>query len=299
MTKHSVTDDGDLRKYYAAIPKIVLQLGLNPYELALYVHFKEAAGDKGGVCWKSRATIAKESGMSVGMVTKARSALEMPRSEFNGRPLITVTEEPSKTGGKPTCRIAITDIWAVNMSKFSTSPHDIAPSHRDVEPESPSYHDEQRHHTPLATSPHALKEEPLKKNKEELSAHSRLMAFHASRLAGEIPDGAAQGKAVKWLLERYSPEQCQAEYEKLAGEGWRTTPVTWQTVKKNIGADIHRAAEQTPNGHDPAGKKILTDYGDWYTIEGADGTPSKRYRTPEAFARETGRNLEEVLAKWN
>jgi|SRR6185369_16536911 len=167
MTKHSVTDDGDLRKYYAAIPKIVLQLGLNPFELALYVHFKEAAGDKGGVCWKSRATIAKESGMSVGMVTKARTALEMPRPEFNGRSLITVTEEPSKTGGKPTCRIAITDIWAVNMSKFSTSPHDIATSHSDGEALATSPHGRRRHHTPLATSPHALKEEPLKKNKEE------------------------------------------------------------------------------------------------------------------------------------
>jgi hypothetical protein len=167
MTKHSVTDDGDLRKYYAAIPKIVLQLGLNPYELALYVHFKEAAGDKGGVCWKSRATIAKESGMSVGMVTKARVALEMPRAEFNGRPLISVTEEPSKTGGKPTCRIAMTDIWGVNMSKFSTSPYDGATSYSDGEPLATSYSDDQRHHTPLATSPHAPKEEPLKNNNEE------------------------------------------------------------------------------------------------------------------------------------
>lgn len=134
---------------------------------------------------------------------------------------------------------------------------------------------------------------------KEPSAHSRLMAFHASHLAGEIPDGPAQGKAIKWLLEQYTPEQCQTEYEKLAAQEWRSTPVTWLTVKKNIGADIARDTQQAPNGHDPSGRKILSDHGDWYTVEGVDGTPSKMYRTPQAFARETGRNLEEVLAKWN
>ena len=134
---------------------------------------------------------------------------------------------------------------------------------------------------------------------KEPSAHSRLMAFHDSHLAGGMPDGGAQAAAVKWLLERFTPEQCEAEYGKLRAEEWRTTPVTWLTVKKHIGADIVRSSQQNPNGHDPAGHKILNDYGDWYTIEGEDGTPSKRYRTPEAFARETGRNLEEVLANWN
>lgn len=136
-------------------------------------------------------------------------------------------------------------------------------------------------------------------NHKEPTPHSRLMAFHASRLVGGIPDAGGQGAALKWLLERYSPEQCEAEYLKLAGEDWRSTPVTWLTVKKHIGADLARAIQMAPNGHSPAGEKILADYGDWYTVEGVDGTPSKRYRTPEAFARETGRNVEEVKAKWN
>lgn len=132
---------------------------------------------------------------------------------------------------------------------------------------------------------------------KEPSAHSRLMAFHDSNLTGGIPDAPAQGKAIKWLLERFTPEQCEAEYEKLRSEAWRTTPVTWLTVKKHIGADLAREANS--NGRSPSGEKILTDYGDWYTVEGADGTPSKRYRTAEAFARETGRPLEEVKARWN
>lgn len=168
MAKHTVTDAGDLRKYYAAIPNIVFQLGLNPYELALYAHFKKAAGDDGGVCWKSRATIAKESSMSAGMVTKARQALEIPRPELNGKALITVSEEPSKTGGNPTCAIRITDIWPINFAKRPPSPHDVAPSSRDVEDLAPSYSDERRHHTTLAPSLHDPKEEPLKKNPEEV-----------------------------------------------------------------------------------------------------------------------------------
>jgi hypothetical protein len=167
MTKHTVSDDGDLRKYYAAIPNLVFDIGLNPYELALYAHFKKAAGDKGGVCWKSRATIAKESGMSAGMVTKARQALEIPRPEIGNRPLITVTEEPSKTGGKPTCRVAITDVWLSNMSKYSTSPHDIAPSYHDVEAGAPSPRDRSTSHSDRSTSPHVPKEEPIKNNQEE------------------------------------------------------------------------------------------------------------------------------------
>lgn len=245
MAKHSVTDNGDLLKYYAAIPNIVFDLGLNPYEIALYTHFKRAAGNRSsGVCWKSRATIAKETGMSAGMVTKARQALEAPRPELHGRPLITVSEEASKTGGKPTCRITISDIWAVNMSKFSPSPHDIAPSLHDVEVGAPSPHDEQRHTVTIATSPHVPKEEPLKKNteeeeKKEPSAHALLMDFHNDHLAGPIPDAAAQGGALKWLLVSYAPTVLRECYEYQLGEGWRSK-VSWLTVKTDIGNWITR-----------------------------------------------------------
>lgn len=164
MAKHSVNDSGDLRKYFSAIPNIVLQLGLSPYELALYVHLKQVAGDDGGVCWKSRATLARESGMSSGMVTKARQGLEKVRKELRGVPLIRVSEEPSKSGGLPTCRITITDIWAVNMTKFATSPHDV-----DTRATSP--HDRATSYSDQPTSPQRLKEKPLKKNPEEERGH--------------------------------------------------------------------------------------------------------------------------------
>lgn len=165
--KHSFSDAGDLRKYFAAIPNLVFSLGLNPYELALYAHFKQAAGDSGGVCWKSRATIAKESGMSSGMVSKARIALEKPRPELSGQSLITATEQPHEKGGKPTWHIKITDVWAVNMVKYSPSPRDVVNQPLSVSVSTTSPRAERRHHTRESTSPDAHKEKPIKKNPEE------------------------------------------------------------------------------------------------------------------------------------
>lgn len=300
--RQQVYDEGDPREYWTQIPNIVFELGLKPLELVLYAHLKRAAGaNVGGKCTKSTATLARETGMGAGTVSRTKSSLETKRSMLGNRPLIRTREIPNPRGGKAFQEITITDIWKANSDYF-------APSTVEVDTTAPSSSVEigSLNQVPVEVDPSSkpistveIKKNSKKNHKEELSAHPRLMAFHASRLAGEIPDGAAQGKSLSWLLSRYTPEQCQAEYEKLSGEEWRNTPVTWHTVKKSIGADLAREAQQSPNGHDPAGKKILTDHGDWYTIEGADGTPSKRYRTPEAFARETGRNLEEVLANWN
>lgn len=215
MAKHSVEDHGDLRRYFAAIPHIVFKLGLNPFELALYAHFKQTAGDDGGACWKSRATIAKEAKMSSGMVTKARQALEMPRAELGGRPLITVTEEPSKGGGRPTCRVTITDIWAANMTSRSTSPDDVATSYHDGAIATTSPHDEQRHHTTLATSPHDLKEKPKKKNQEEDKPRSRadmvrsVFGFWQTLLGhtSAVLDGRREAVIARRLKDGYTAEQ--------------------------------------------------------------------------------------------
>ncbi len=169
--KHRVSDDGDLRKYFVAIPNIVLQLGLNPYELALYAHFKQAAGDNGGVCWKSRATIAKEAHMSTGMVTKARAALEKPQAALGGFPLIRVSEVPHKDGGKATCHITVTDIWAINMTKYAPSYSDVVNQATSPSVSTTSQGDEQRHtaseqrhHT---TTKKNSEEKPIRKTLEE------------------------------------------------------------------------------------------------------------------------------------
>lgn len=163
--KHSVADDGDPRKYYAAIPNIVLSLGLHPFELALYAYLKKVAGES-GVCWKSRATIAKEIKMSAGMVSKCKDALAMPRPELNGKPLIVVSEQ-MQNGGNANHSITITDIWPENMAELERIRLEKARSQSDGVNVTRSPHDARGHTVTSTRSPHDHKEEPLKKNPEE------------------------------------------------------------------------------------------------------------------------------------
>lgn len=161
--KHSVKDDGDPRKYYAAIPNIVFKIGLNPFEIALYVHLKQIAGED-GTCWKSTATLAKETSMGAGTISKVKALLAAPRPELGNKALITVTAE-MQNGGKANHSITITDIWPENMgelarvrlAKATRSRPEVAPS-ADEGARSPD------EHTP---SRGGDKEEPLKKNPEE------------------------------------------------------------------------------------------------------------------------------------
>lgn len=127
-------------------------------------------------------------------------------------------------------------------------------------------------------------------NHKTSSAHARLMGF-IRRQNGAINAGK-EGKAAKEILKLYTPEQAEACFLHLAGQKWRNGAVTWTTVLPEIGTFVKNDASGSS-------EKILTDFGDWYTIEGVDGTPTKCYRTPEAFARETGRDLQEVLRNWN
>src|SRR5690349_13797221 len=117
MTKHSVSDDGDSRKYYAAIPNIVFRIGLNPYEISLYVYLKTVAGED-GVCWKSTATIARELKMGVGTVSRTKTLLAQPYEALGGKPLIVIATE-MQNGGNPNHAITITDIWPENMAELA------------------------------------------------------------------------------------------------------------------------------------------------------------------------------------
>lgn len=60
-----------------------------------------------------------------------------------------------------------------------------------------------------------------------------------------------------------------------------------------------KASDDAPLGYTENGTKIVADHGDWYEVEACQGGgTSPRYRTAEAFARQTGRSLEEV-GTWN
>lgn len=74
------------------------------------------------------------------------------------------------------------------------------------------------------------------------SPHSRMMQALQER-TGAISDGAAQGKAIKWLLEHgYNEQQAVECLDALRSEEWRTTRVSWLTVQKEIGDWLSRRA---------------------------------------------------------
>lgn len=79
------------------------------------------------------------------------------------------------------------------------------------------------------------------------SDHQRLMAWCAAK-TGPIPDGAAQGKAVKWLLEHYAADDCEACWTWLANQSWRQTRISWLTVKSEIGAWKATQTNSNSNG---------------------------------------------------
>lgn len=171
MTKHTVVDNSDLRKYFAAIPNIVLTLGLNPFELTLYVHLKRAAGDSGGACWKSTATMGRECHMSTGMISKTKASLSSPRDALNGKPLITVSEQ-MQHGGHANHSITITDIWPENMAALERVHSMKAEPTSSLNEGAHSPHEPARSYSEGTRSPHDYKEKhieekPFKKNPEE------------------------------------------------------------------------------------------------------------------------------------
>lgn len=107
MSGIEVKDAGDLRKYRTEVPNLIFELGLSPYALALYMHFKRTAGDD-GKCWKSTRRLAEETKISAGKVSQARKELEE-------RDLITV-EYPENNNEAIT--VTIVDIWPENFDHF-------------------------------------------------------------------------------------------------------------------------------------------------------------------------------------
>jgi phage replication O-like protein O len=99
-------------------------------------------------------------------------------------------------------------------------------------------------------TPRDTQKKEEKEKKETSSAYADLFSFHAGFLDGPIPDPSVQGKAINGLLENYTVEECKSYYSHLRGEEWRTTPVTWLTVKRGIGDWLARGRTKQ-NDHKP------------------------------------------------
>ena len=134
-TETSVHDGGDMRKYRAEIPNVVFTLGLTPFELALYTHLKQTAGaGEGGRSTKSTEKLAREAGMSEGMVSKAKQGLlRADRPALRGKALIHIEKDETRPG-RPRDVITIVDIWPENFLFFApqsspqSSPHELQSS---------------------------------------------------------------------------------------------------------------------------------------------------------------------------
>jgi Helix-turn-helix domain len=110
VSKDQYRDESDLKKYRTEIPNMIFDIGLTPYEVALYGHLKRVCGaEKGGKCWKSVSTLSRETGMSTGRVSEARA-------ELARRGLIHM-RQPKGPGTSVT--VTIVDIWPQNMVRYS------------------------------------------------------------------------------------------------------------------------------------------------------------------------------------
>ncbi len=251
--KHEIVDHGDPKKYWTQIPNIVFDLSLKPAELVLYCHLKRTAGAT-GKCTKSRATLARETGMGAGSVSRAKTELEKRRPELNNRPLIRVKEVANPSGGKPFHEVTLTDIWKANMDRFTTSNMDLDDTEqRPVDLDATSKLAASKVHG--GHKEEQYKEEP--KKEEPLSPHSRMMDFLQVKY-GPIANGAKEGRAIKWLLEHgYDPVQCEACFDFLAAQDWRAAQVSWVTVQTNIGSFLN-GGNGNGNGHKPtaSGRRI-------------------------------------------
>lgn len=96
--------------------------------------------------------------------------------------------------------------------------------------------------TTPSSSTSTSNKDPALRAVESPSDFQRLMTALQER-TGAISDGAAQGKAVKWLLQHYTVSQSVECLDALMAEDWRKGRVSWLNVQKEIGSWL---AKQKP-----------------------------------------------------
>lgn len=200
--RQEIYDEGDPRNYWTQLPNIVFELGLKPLELVLYAHLKRAAGaGVGGKCTKSTATLARETGMGAGTVSRTKSSLEAKRSMLGNRPLIRTKEIPNPRGGKPFQEITITDIWKVNSDYFSPSTVEV----ETAEPSS-SLEIERLNQVPVEVDPSSkpistveIKKNSKKNNKEELEHRDFIAELKADSFYAHVDFDMEIERMRRWL----------------------------------------------------------------------------------------------------
>jgi hypothetical protein len=96
---------------------------------------------------------------------------------------------------------------------------------------------------------------PPTANQQRGADHAALMKFHFDHIKGPIADGAAQGAAIKFLLDHYSADVLKECYEALTLDTWRSK-VTWITVKSEIGNWLARGKRNAPANATKADRSV-------------------------------------------
>jgi hypothetical protein len=151
------------RRFFFQCPNIIVELGLPSQALALYSVIRRTAGDD-GVCWRNTRDLARMAGMSVGSVVKAKRHLCGPFQLLNWKPLIQITKEPNRGGGKARHLIEIVNIWRENEKRYSQDEHDSS-----LTEQSRSSGDLPSSRSEIASSPSEIKKTPIRKLNEENS----------------------------------------------------------------------------------------------------------------------------------
>lgn len=98
----------DEKRYRTEIPNIIDDLGLDPYERTLYVHYKRVCGASGGQCTEGVRGTAEKTKMSFAKVSSTRQALI-------DRGLI-LMQPHGEVGG---FAVTIVDIWHLNTAYYA------------------------------------------------------------------------------------------------------------------------------------------------------------------------------------
>jgi len=264
---NTVTDRGASHRYRTEIPNVVIELGLRPFSLALYVHLKRTAGDTGH-CEKTTRRLADEmGGVSLGSISAAKADLSRPRDELDGKSLIeVVTVDDGKGTRYARDAITIVDIWPENMDRFGRAPgvesvHTVnggrSDSERAVHTVNGGRSDSER-----GRSYTEHEEEPLRKNhrKNKSGGGGTASTERPRRTRKRAPDSAAL--AAPRPRDEFFDAHCKAFGADPNDPGDNAPPAKrFSTQCKRVGATLGQFREFYRKSRGEWGRFHFTPYG--------------------------------------
>jgi len=101
------------------------------------------------------------------------------------------------------------------------------------------------------------RQRPASTEPRVLTPFHQLMAHHAKNIVGPIPDPGAQGAAIKWILQHFTPELAIKTYDaQLADPWWSQRRVSWLSVKQQIGRIQPNATIRTPDARERNAERL-------------------------------------------